>query len=40
MLGLVDVQVTVGGGGPSGQAGAIRYDLHPDTLLARFEGMA
>jgi len=27
MLGLVDVQVTVGGGGPSGQAGAIRYGL-------------
>jgi len=25
MLGIVDLQITVGGGGPSGQAGAIRY---------------
>ena len=25
MLGIVDLKITVGGGGPSGQAGAIRY---------------
>jgi len=27
LLGLVDIQVLVGGGGPSGQAGAIRYGM-------------
>jgi len=27
MLGIVDLQITVGGGGPSGQAGAIRYAI-------------
>ena len=25
MLGIVDLKITVGGGGPSGQAGAVRY---------------
>ena len=27
MLGIVDLKITVGGGGPSGQAGAIRYAI-------------
>ena len=27
MLGVVDLKITVGGGGPSGQAGAIRYAI-------------
>ena len=27
LLGLVDIKIQIGGGGPSGQAGAIRYAM-------------